>query len=68
VSGFASCPVGERLPHALVVPPQRAGCVPEQRKPSHVYVFDHGRIVEDGRYDDLLVAGGRFAEIFAEQA
>jgi ATP-binding cassette subfamily B protein len=34
----------------------------------HVYVFDHGRVVEEGRYSDLLAAGGRFAEIFAEQA
>lgn len=38
------------------------------REMDHIYVFDHGRIVEDGRYDDLLAAGGRFAEIFAEQA
>lgn len=34
----------------------------------HIYVFDHGCIVEDGSYDELLRAGGRFAEIFAEQA
>lgn len=33
-----------------------------------IYVFDEGRIVEEGRYEDLLAAGGRFAEIFKEQA
>lgn len=33
-----------------------------------IYVFDEGRIVEEGRYDDLLAAGGRFTEIFREQA
>lgn len=33
-----------------------------------IYVFDHGRVVEQGRYDELLSAGGRFAEIFREQA
>jgi ATP-binding cassette, subfamily B, bacterial len=33
----------------------------------HIYVLDHGRVVEHGRYDDLLAAHGRFAEIFADQ-
>lgn len=33
----------------------------------HIYVFDGGRIVDDGTYDQLLARGGRFAEIFAEQ-
>ncbi|MFT3887090.1 MAG: ABC transporter ATP-binding protein [Arachnia sp.] len=33
-----------------------------------IYVFDGGRIVEEGRYEDLLAAGGRFSEIFREQA
>lgn len=30
--------------------------------------IDEGRVVERGRYDELLATGGRFAEIFAEQA
>ncbi|MBA8796203.1 ATP-binding cassette subfamily B protein [Friedmanniella endophytica] len=38
------------------------------RSMDRIYVLDHGRLVEQGRYDELLVAGGRFAEIFAEQA
>ncbi|MBK7819553.1 MAG: ABC transporter ATP-binding protein [Tessaracoccus sp.] len=33
-----------------------------------IYVYDEGQVVEQGRYEDLLAAGGRFAEIFREQA
>lgn len=33
-----------------------------------ILVIDGGRVVERGRYDELLATGGRFAEIFAEQA
>lgn len=33
----------------------------------YIYVFDHGQIVEHGRYDDLQTADGRFAQIFADQ-
>jgi ATP-binding cassette subfamily B protein len=33
-----------------------------------IYVFDDGRIVQQGRYEDLLDSDGRFARIFAEQA
>lgn len=33
-----------------------------------ILVVDGGRVVERGRYDELLATGGRFAEIFAEQA
>lgn len=33
-----------------------------------IYVFDEGSVVEEGRYEDLLAAGGRFSEIFREQA
>lgn len=32
-----------------------------------IYVFDHGRVIEDGTYDQLLCHNGRFAGIFAEQ-
>lgn len=32
-----------------------------------IYVFDDGRIVQCGTYDELLAAPGRFAEIFADQ-
>jgi ABC-type multidrug transport system fused ATPase/permease subunit len=30
-------------------------------------VFDHGRIVEQGSYDELIGRGGRFAELAAAQ-
>ena len=33
-----------------------------------ILVVDEGRVIERGRYDELLIRGGRFAEIFAEQA
>lgn len=32
-----------------------------------IYVFDHGKVVEQGRYEELLELEGRFAAIFAEQ-
>lgn len=32
-----------------------------------IHVFDQGRIVQQGRYEELIVQPGRFAEIFAEQ-
>lgn len=38
------------------------------RRMDRIHVFEAGRIVESGTYDDLLAARGRFAEIFAEQA
>jgi len=37
------------------------------RDMDHIYVLDHGAIVEHGRYEDLISANGRFAEIFANQ-
>jgi len=33
-----------------------------------ILVIDQGRVIERGRYDELLALRGRFAEIFAEQA
>ena len=32
-----------------------------------IYVFDQGRIVQTGTYEELLTAPGRFADIFADQ-
>ncbi|MFB6784787.1 hypothetical protein ACFCX0_48005, partial [Streptomyces sp. NPDC056352] len=29
----------------------------------HIVVIEHGRITEQGRYDDLVHAGGAFAEL-----
>jgi ATP-binding cassette subfamily B protein len=31
-------------------------------------VIDHGRIIEDGTHEDLIAAGGRYAELFRLQA
>jgi ABC-type multidrug transport system fused ATPase/permease subunit len=33
----------------------------------HIYVLDHGVIVEHGRHEDLITPNGRFAEMFANQ-
>ncbi|MGF7021771.1 ABC-type multidrug transport system fused ATPase/permease subunit [Brachybacterium tyrofermentans] len=33
-----------------------------------ILVVDEGHVVERGRYDELLARGGRFTEIFSEQA
>ena len=38
------------------------------RYADRVVVLDAGRIVEEGTADQLLAAGGRFAELFADQA
>jgi ATP-binding cassette subfamily B protein len=32
-----------------------------------IYVMDGGRIVQEGRYEELVDVPGRFAEIFAMQ-
>jgi glucan exporter ATP-binding protein len=37
------------------------------RKASRILVFEHGRIVEEGSFDDLVRAGGRFAELARAQ-
>ncbi|MCC2321231.1 ABC transporter ATP-binding protein [Cellulomonas xiejunii] len=38
------------------------------RKAERVVVLDEGRIIEDGTHDDLMAAGGRYAELFRLQA
>lgn len=37
------------------------------RQCDRIIVLDQGRIVEDGTYDELLAAGGAFAELVARQ-
>ena len=38
------------------------------RKAERVVVLDHGQVTEDGTHEDLLAAGGRYAELFRLQA
>ncbi|WP_043541690.1 ATP-binding cassette domain-containing protein [Salinispora pacifica] len=38
------------------------------RHADRIYVLHHGRLVEAGTHDDLLAAGGRYAELFTLQA
>jgi len=34
---------------------------------NRIMVLDHGRIVEDGTYEELIAAGGTFAELVERQ-
>ncbi|MBM0274795.1 ABC transporter ATP-binding protein [Micromonospora tarensis] len=38
------------------------------RHADRIFVLHHGRLVEAGSHDDLVAAGGRYAELFALQA
>jgi ATP-binding cassette subfamily B protein len=38
------------------------------RKAERVVVLDHGQITEDGTHEELITAGGRYAELFRLQA
>lgn len=38
------------------------------RLADHIYVLDHGRLVEDGTHGELLTLGGRYAEMYRLQA
>jgi ATP-binding cassette, subfamily B, bacterial len=33
-----------------------------------IYVFDHGRVIEEGEHDRLMAAGGLYAELYGLQA
>jgi ABC-type multidrug transport system fused ATPase/permease subunit len=37
------------------------------RNASRILVFDQGRIVEQGSYEELVARGGRFAELATAQ-
>lgn len=38
------------------------------RDADRIYVMDKGRIIEEGSHDDLMLTGGRYAELFELQA
>jgi ATP-binding cassette subfamily B protein len=37
------------------------------READRILVLDHGRVVEQGRHEDLLLAGGQYAELYRIQ-
>jgi ATP-binding cassette subfamily B protein len=37
------------------------------RKADRIFVFDHGKIIEDGSFEELVAAGGRFATLAKAQ-
>jgi len=37
------------------------------RNATHILVFDHGRVIENGTFDELVAKGGRFAELAKAQ-
>ena len=37
------------------------------RNATRILVFDHGRIIESGTFDELVARGGRFAELAQAQ-
>ena len=41
---------------------------PVARLADHIVVIEHGQIQEEGRHEQLLQAGGRYAQLFALQA
>src|SRR5690606_9980084 len=38
------------------------------RRADHLYVIDDGRVVEQGGYDELMAAGGLFADLVRRQS
>ena len=38
------------------------------RMAEQIYVVEHGRIIEEGKHEELLEKGGRYAEMFEKQA
>jgi len=38
------------------------------RMVDHIFVMEHGRLVEQGPHEDLLPLGGLYAEMFNKQA
>jgi ATP-binding cassette subfamily B protein IrtB len=55
---------GDPIPRTRVIVAHRLSSI---RAADRVVFIDGGRVVEQGSYDELLAAGGRFAEFHAQQ-
>ncbi|MER7681404.1 hypothetical protein [Streptomyces sp. NPDC096934] len=56
-----SCPACSRSSDRITIVVTRR--LENTRIAHHIIVMDHGRITEQDRYDDLIHAGGSFAEL-----
>lgn len=56
--------VSSAMRSALIAP----AVIEPETADRRIYVIDQGTVAESGAYDELMRAGGRFAQIFAEQA
>ena len=45
--------------------PSRNATSPYFRSADRIVVLDHGRVVESGQYEDLIMADGAFAKLMA---
>lgn len=63
-SAVTAALTGDPIPRTRVIVAHRLSSI---RAADRVVFVEDGRIVEDGTIDDLLVAGGRFAEFWAQQ-
>ena len=72
----AEADLNERLVQFAHATPQRSSLVvllvshrlSTVRRADRIVVLEHGLVVEDGRHDDLVAAGGRYAEMYTLQA
>ena len=55
---------GDDIPRTRIIVAHRLSSI---RAADRVVFLDEGRVVEEGSYDELLAAGGRFAEFHAQQ-
>ena len=61
------CSSGSASPREPLRPPHLRTASRASAPPT-IYVLEHGKVVEEGSHDELMDAGGRYAELFTLQA